>query len=88
MQPRHAKQRTESRDNSLRLRVFARNLPQNPPPTTYPNRNIPNPKKSWRFSIPLSKKSFPFTPSFPSINQNPTNSYPKRNIRIQKTWKN
>jgi hypothetical protein len=32
----------------------------------------------------LSKKTYPFTPNYPSINQNPTNSDPKQNIRIQK----
>jgi hypothetical protein len=43
----------------------------------------PNPKNVDIF-ISVAKKSFPFAPSFPSINQNPTNSHPIRNTRISK----
>jgi hypothetical protein len=54
-----------------------------------PTNNLSDPEhpptqKNVEIFKSVAKKSFPFAPSFPNINKNPTNSHPIRNIRIQK----
>jgi hypothetical protein len=58
----------------LRLRVFARNFIPKSPTNYLSEPEHTNPKTFVEIFNSVEQKPFPLTPSFPSINQNPTNS--------------
>jgi hypothetical protein len=52
-----------------------REKPQQKSPTnSYPIRNMPNKKKTWKFAIPLSKNAFPWRPASPASRKTPANN--------------